>query len=111
VDEGGEEQVQGVGDAGDDVDELEDAADREVPTSLDAVGKELEEGYVDRVPDLPRAVMSGCVEGVMGGWMTFCRRGACALGSWASWCITAKELRRMEASSEAKSPPCRESHS
>mmetsp|Transcript_44703 Transcript_44703/g.93592 ORF Transcript_44703/g.93592 Transcript_44703/m.93592 type:complete len:208 (+) Transcript_44703:1268-1891(+) len=49
-----------------------------------------------------------------GTWTTsqiFCKRGACALGSWASWCITANELRLVDASSEAKSPPCRESHS
>ena len=51
------------------------------------------------------------MRGCRGGWRTFCRRGACALGSWASWCITANELRLVDASSEAKRPPCRESHS
>ena len=85
MDKGGEEKVEGVGDARDDVDEGEYAADREVPAAFDAVGEELEERNVDHVPDLQRAVRGDCAQGGRGRWSTFCRRGACALGSWASW--------------------------
>jgi hypothetical protein len=114
VDKGGKEEVEGVGDARDDVDEGKYAADREVAAALDAVGEKLEERHVNHVPDLQHKVHTvrrGCAQGGRKSWSTFCRRGACALGSWASWCITANELRLVDASSEAKRPPCRESHS
>ena len=60
MDKGGEEEVEGVGDAGDDVDEGENAADRKVAAAFYAVREELEKRHVDRVPDLQRAVRRGC---------------------------------------------------